>query len=228
MELSTLQTSLTTAATDLLLGVVALFFSYFLYQQSNVGRGRIWGTAFLLLALGAIVGGVKTGLVLDDTTVKVLQQPFFFSLSITVSLFVLGVLWDFQGGYLKEWQDRGLLAIGGAFYLITVLFSGVFLLFLAYAATAMLFAGVVYFMLYLRKEVKGALWVSVGIALTLVAFGVQASKAISFHLIWDFDHNGVFHLIQLLAVTLLYIGVQKGMRLEKECVVREMKLPSEV
>jgi hypothetical protein len=52
--------------------------------------------------------------------------------------------------------------------------------------------------------------ISVGIALTIVAAAVQAS-ALSVRLIVPFDHNGLFHLVQLIATAAFANGLRRGL-----------------
>jgi hypothetical protein len=46
-----------------------------------------------------------------------------------------------------------------------------------------------------------------GIALSIIAAVIQATGSIGFTLIWEFDHNGVFHLVQMPGIVLLAAGV---------------------
>ncbi len=50
-----------------------------------------------------------------------------------------------------------------------------------------------------------------GILLSLLAAAVQTRGTVAFTLIWPFDHNGVFHLIQLLGLVALLWGICSSM-----------------
>ena len=76
----------------------------------------------------------------------------------------------------------------------------------------MLVALVGYTWLACRGKLRGAWWMAAGILVTIVAAGVQASKGISFTLIWSFDHNGVYHLIQMVGMVLLAAGLGRALR----------------
>ncbi|MEH0158733.1 hypothetical protein V6R21_32155 [Limibacter armeniacum] len=209
MELIQTPTAQTTAATDLLLGLLSLFFSYSIYKMKakDKGKATIWAAAFLLLSIGALVGSVRAGFVLSDATKFALNQPFYLSLALTVALFVIGLFYDLTNGHITKTHVLSILGIGAFFYILTVIFSGMFFIFLGYAAVAMLLALFAYSVFAVSGKVKGASMVASGILLTLTAFAIQASKAISFHLIWDFDHNGTFHLVQILGTTCIFIGI---------------------
>jgi hypothetical protein len=52
--------------------------------------------------------------------------------------------------------------------------------------------------------------ISLGIGLSIVAAAVQAS-ALSVRLIVPFDHNGLFHLVQLTGIAALANGLRRGL-----------------
>ena len=100
------------------------------------------------------------------------------------------------------------LAVGALFYATTAAGGGSFGIFVAYEGAAMLAALVIYIRLAALGR-RGAGFVAVGIALTLAAAGVQASS-LSLTLVWPFDHNGLFHLVQLAALFVLAHGLWHG------------------
>jgi hypothetical protein len=53
----------------------------------------------------------------------------------------------------------------------------------------------------------GAGLVATALAVSLAAGAVQASGPFSIRLGWTFDHNGVYHLVQLVGVGLLIRGL---------------------
>ena len=77
----------------------------------------------------------------------------------------------------------------------------------------MLGAFVIYLYLGLTSRLRGAGIIAMAILLNLLAAAVQASN-VSFHLLFPFDHNGVFHLIQMVAIGTLAIGLSPGMQPE--------------
>ena len=58
-------------------------------------------------------------------------------------------------------------------------------------------------------RVPGAGSVAMGILVTLAAAAVQASRLIpSITLIWTFDHNGLFHILQMVGLVLIVLGLR--------------------
>ena len=104
-----------------------------------------------------------------------------------------------------------MLIIAIAFYAVTLIFPGTFLVFILYEAIAMTFALFTYGRLALRKRLNGAGLMTAGILISIIAAGFQASTGISIKLIWEFDHNGIFHLIQTVGVLFLIAGLRASM-----------------
>ena len=47
-----------------------------------------------------------------------------------------------------------------------------------------------------------------GVLVSIIAAVIQTKKSISLKLIWQFDHNGIYHLVQTVGLILLLIGLQ--------------------
>jgi len=97
------------------------------------------------------------------------------------------------------------------FFLLTQLIRGSFLVFVIYEAVAMLLALSIYAYLAVRHRRDGAALMAVAIVLNIVAAAIQASGSVSLTVIWPFDHNGVFHLVQMVAVVVLVLGLRRAL-----------------
>jgi hypothetical protein len=104
-----------------------------------------------------------------------------------------------------------LLGVGVLFFGVTVVLPGSFRVFILYEAVATVFALVVYLVLAARGQLPGAAVMAIGILISIVAAAVQASGAVSFKALWEFDHNGVFHLIQIAGVAVLTVGLRMAL-----------------
>lgn len=178
-------------------------------------KAKIWGWAFGLLAFAALTGAIAHGFQMSKELNYILWQPLNLALGLTVSLFVAGVIFDMTDGSLPKFILPLLITIGTLFYLITLFFPGSFLVFIFYEAIAMLFSLVVYIVLSFRHRLKGASQMATGILITMIAAAIQASEAVHFHLIWEFDHNGVFHIVQVPGLLILYVGLKMDQRESK-------------
>ncbi len=55
----------------------------------------------------------------------------------------------------------------------------------------------------------GASWMAFGILFSVIAAVIQSIQTLQIRLIWIIDHNGLFHLIQIIGITFLYAGISK-------------------
>jgi hypothetical protein len=211
MELIDIATEQTTAATDVLVAIIAAAFAVLLAKEggrSDRTKGRIWSAAFGLLAVASVLGAIAHGFQMSQRANELLWMPLNLVLGVTVALFVAGAVYDLRSFSLPRPLVPILLAVGVAFFVVTVLIPGSFLVFVIYEAIAMLFALVVYIVLAARKTLRGAAMMAAGVLVSIVAAAVQATGVVRFTLIWEFDHNGAFHLIQMVGLVLLLIGLR--------------------
>src|SRR6185503_21192715 len=131
-----------------------------------------------LFALASAIGGVAHGFKLPEAIYVALWQPVNLALGLAIALFVVGVLYDLWGDRAARRVMPVLLGAGLVFYGLTILFTGTFLVFVAYEAIAMLFALGGYAWLATRHRLAGAGWMAMGVLVTIIAAGVQASGAI--------------------------------------------------
>ncbi len=94
-----------------------------------------------------------------------------------------------------------MLATAALFYWATRRTNGNFLVFVIYSSGTTIFALAVHAMLA-RRGLPGAKGVAIGLGVSLAAGLFQASS-LSLSLIWQFDHNGLFHLAQLVGLGIL-------------------------
>jgi len=211
-------TEQTTAVTDVLLALVAASVCLLTLKAgaiNNAKKGKIWGWAFGLLAFAALTGAIAHGFQMSKELNYILWQPLNLALGLTVSLFVVGVILDLTTGSLPKYLLPLMISIGTLFYLVTLFFPGSFLVFILYEAVAMLFSLVVYIVLSTRHRLQGASLMAAGILITIIAAGIQASEAVHFQCIWEFDHNGIFHLVQIIGLLVLYAGLRLDLRDER-------------
>ena len=91
----------TTAATDIVLALVAfggiVFLRSLLSNSSELWKINIWSAAIGLIGLAAALGAVAHGLVLSQTFHRRIWLALNMALSLAVSLFVVGVVYDLCG-----------------------------------------------------------------------------------------------------------------------------------
>jgi hypothetical protein len=212
MTLTSSPTELTTAVTDLLLACVLSGCLWGLRGGSPRARFRaiLWRVVFGLTALSALLGAVAHGCVLAEGARWLLWQPLYLSLGTVVALFVVAAIHDGFGARAARWSVPPMLLTALGFWAWTALAGGDFLLFVLYEAVAMLFSLAVYVRGAAIGRPSGAATIALAIVLNLVAAAIQSSD-LSLTVVWPFDHNGLFHLAQIVAIGALFVGVRRSL-----------------
>jgi hypothetical protein len=154
-----------------------------------------------------MLGAVAHGLDLSPTIRAWLWRPLYLSLGLVVALFVIGAVYDFMGEKAARTALLPMLGLALGFFVITQVATGSFLVFVVYEALAMLAALGMYLSLALTRKLSGAGTIAAGILLNIAAAAVQAVDSIAITIVVPFDHNGVFHLVQIAALTVLTAGL---------------------
>jgi hypothetical protein len=208
-------TEQSTAITDILLALVALggilVLTLNITNSAELWKITIWSAAFGLIGLAAALGAAAHGLVISRTVHDRIWQLLNISLALAVSLFVAGVVYDLWGLTVCFKALPVMLAAGLGFFGVTLLYPGIFFVFIVYEGLALIFALSAYIYLALRGEPAGAAFMATGILISILAAGIQAKKSISLTVIWQFDHNGIYHILQMVGLLLLLIGLQKSL-----------------
>jgi len=199
----------TTALTDAGLALLVLAGMAWLGRNTPSSALRsTWFAALGAFGLAAILGAAAHGIAWSAGAQELLWQPLYLSLGVAVALFVAAAIGAAWGAPAARRTLPWLLAAAGAFYLLTRVTHGDFLVFVAYEAAGILFSLGVHARLA-RNGWDGAGWVAAGLALSLAAGAAQAVDTISLRLVWTFDHNGVYHLLQGAGLAVLLIGLRR-------------------
>ncbi len=205
-------TEKTTAITDIILAFIAFGgIGYLRWPPMNSGevwKINIWSAAIGLIGLAAALGAMAHGIVLSRIFHQRIWWALNMALSLAVSLFVVGVVYDLWGFEVSLTTLPLMLIAGLGFYLTTLIYPGIFFLFIVYEAGALAFALGAYIFLTIYKDLPGASWMAIGILVSIIAAGIQANKSTVLTFIWRFDHNGIYHLVQVVGLMLLLIGLR--------------------
>jgi hypothetical protein len=184
-----------TLATDYALGGVTAWLAVLLFKNAHQQNSRkFWALAFAALALGAFLGGTWHGF---------FNNAFLWKatvLSIGVASF--GMLAGSAVATLSGTARKTALGFAAAkfcVYFIWMLKHDDFIF--VVLDTGIAFAAVA--LLHLWK-LNG--WILAGVAVSVLAAIVQAS---GFALHRHFNHNDLYHVIQIAAMVLLYRGARR-------------------
>jgi len=199
-------TERTTAATDLILAVEFLLFAIFFIQSaSDNKRAASWSIPFLLLAGAFLIGAIAHGFQMPEKTNRVLW--LFLA---GCSAFGLAHLVSASAGeWNPAWYKKSVIGMSVAaiiFIGITVKFSSftVYVVFIVITMTLMSWINAHCFK---RSGNKKHVLIIFGAVLTVIASLLQLIKSIHFTIIWEFNYNGAFHLVQMLAGVFLGLGI---------------------
>jgi hypothetical protein len=213
MKFIDLPTEQTTAVTDVILAGLALGAAVHLlgFSHFNPWKAGVWAWAFGLLALAAVLGTVVHGVQMSLLIQVWLWRPLNLLLGLVIALFGVGVVYDLWGLAVSRQSLPVLLLVAIIFWSVTLTNPTNFTVFILYEAVAMLFALGAYGWLTATDGLVGAGWMMAGVLVTMVAAAVQAlwnGKERPIRLIWQFDQNGLYHLIQMVGVILLLAGLR--------------------
>jgi hypothetical protein len=212
MRLNDRPTERTTAATDVLLSLAAAAGIVRLQSVAPAVAWKLhlWSWLFALIALSSALGAVYHGLVLAERTRTWLWRILTVCLSMAISLLGVGVVLDAFGASAAGRVLPVLLLSGLLIYAVSRAFAGLFIVFIAYQALVLILALGVYAGLAVQAVLAGAGWMAAGAAVSLAAAAAQAARSLRVRLIWEFDHNGIFHLLQVGGVILFGMGASQG------------------
>lgn len=196
--------------TDYALAAACALFAYLLcFRRGPAARiPKRFALLFALLALASVLGGTVHGFFLEETSVgyRVLWPATL--LAIGGATFAAWL-----AGAAVVLPRRAARVVGIAAMAQFVTYGGVVLygvhdfgVAIANALPANVFLVVVYAMAYARRRVGRVLVGLAGILSTFIAAGVQQAE-FALHPVY-FNHNALYHLIQGLALFLIFHSVQ--------------------
>jgi len=199
----------TTAATDAGLALMSWGGAYWLHRHTPPSFLRAsWLVMFGTFGIAALLGSIAHGFPWSAAHLDLIWQPLYLSLGVAVAYFVVASVCANWGDSAARRARPLLILAAGLFYVLTRRTGGDFLVFVIYEGAGLLFALAVHAWLSHRGRV-GAGWVTAGLLVSLLAGVVQAIDTISLRLVWTFDHNGVYHLVQAVGLGLLLVGLRR-------------------
>jgi hypothetical protein len=178
----------TTVITDYALGAVSIFLSWRVMDAS-----RFWALAFFALGLGAFLGGTWHGFWQDDLLWK--------ATTLSVGGASFGMVAASADAVTTGKLRGGLIAFAGVklfAYAAWMLHHDDFVWVVADTASALFIVAILH-----AWRFNG--WILSGVAVSLLAGFAQAS---GFALHPRFNHNDLYHVLQIAAMFLFYRGVR--------------------
>ena len=204
----------TTAVTDAVLAIIAIASGGYIrwISKTNSWKTTLWFWLFVLLAFSAALGTIAHGLKMPSVYQSLLWDALYLTLGLLVGLFMVAVIHDIWGKMIARKALPIIIVMALGFFVATLVWPDNFSVFILYEASVMLFALGGYLWLASRSRLVGAWWMVFGIFVTVIAAYVQTRHGLSFTLIWPFNHNGVYHLLQMIGIVFLVAGLRKAER----------------
>ena len=212
MEFSPIQTEQTSAVTDLLLAFLAAYLILRLRSHASGRgiRGKVWTLAFLCIGAASLMGAIVHAFELGPAGERIGRMPVNLLIGLTVSCFAAGAVHDFLGEPAARRSVPLLLALGMVIPATVIVYPKAFTLMTVYGAIVLFSSLAAYLVLTARRSLVGTGLVALGILVSIVGTLIQATQAVHFTFVWEFDHNGTLHLIQLVGFLLLGEGLLRG------------------
>ncbi|MBU2648930.1 hypothetical protein KKI24_29760 [bacterium] len=213
MEFIGIATEQTTAVTDLVLALVSFIalLEMRLFIKTDRWKSWLWILIFGLLTAAAVLGTIVHGFKMSPSLNLFLWHPLNLALGLMVTFFIVAVVYEIWGDMIARKVLPLMIIVEACFFVVTVTWPDQFIIFIVYEALATIFALSGFLWLAITRKPAGAWFMVSGIFLTIVAAGIQASGPFRLTLIWEFDHNGVFHIIQIAAVYILVWGLRTSL-----------------
>lgn len=197
-----------TTITDYILAAQTAFLGFLLFhagQQLQQKSILLWGLAFTCIAVAATTGGTFHGFAgqISKKSSAILWRITVYSIIFSTVFMLSGSIFADVGPMLRHW----ILAIIAAHSFFFLLWLGgrtdyryavynyvpAMIVVLALQTSA----------LFQQSERERGLWMTAAILLSFAAAGIQQS---GFRTSKHFNHNDIYHIIQMVAMYLFYRG----------------------
>ncbi|MFQ5652313.1 MAG: hypothetical protein ACE5IY_20480 [bacterium] len=198
----------TTMVTDYLLAGLGIYFALRLWQTGKASghKGvKLWSLAFTTLALAALLGGTSHGfkLYLTEPANQLLWKATVATIGLANFFLLSGTIVATFAHPVRRW----LLVTAGvklALFVFWMAWHDEFIYVVLDYAPAMLAVAAMQIYAYVCRKAASAAWLIAGVLLSFVAAGVQVS---GFSLHPQFNHNDLYHVVQMGGLYLLFRGV---------------------
>jgi len=196
-----------TMATDYVMGGLALVLAVRLIRAGAIGRQTsvwVWGLAFVATASAAFFGGTYHGFIqmLPVGAARILWKITLMSTGIGSACLLAAVVLAGTTGWVQR-ALFALIAVKLAVYVVWMSTHDDFIFVIADYGSALVLILVLAWTSSAAGLGAAARWITAGVAVSVVAAAIQALKLAPHP---QFNHNDLFHVVQMGALCLLYRG----------------------
>jgi hypothetical protein len=191
-----------TAITDFILGLEVFVLALILIMGgASYPSFPYWIATLILLGIAAVLGGFAHGLAYRPLFILI-----YASLAALMVTLIIAALIDGFGPELASRLRWPVIGLALLFMLVAWRFPTHIQVYAIFEGIIMVGVCAAYIWLAFTHAVPGAGYIAAGIGTTLFA-AVLFLLNVEFTLIWTFNRNDVYHLIQMAAVVLFYWGL---------------------
>lgn len=228
MEITTIETELTSSITNIILVFSLIILIRLVYTKgdSEPLKRNVWIALLTLVALSATIGVFVHAFEISRDLNIMLYRPIYLFLGSAIALFVSGLVYDISGPSSKKKNTKltifVMLSIALCFFAFIIAFpDGGFFPFLIFQAISIIIAIFGYSYLAWKRAYPGSMFIVTALLIASASSVVQSMKSIRFTIIWNFDNNGAYHLLQIIAFNVIVHGIIKGFISHKESLVNK-------
>jgi hypothetical protein len=187
-----------TSITDFILCAESLFFGLWIISCAPKEQSLLWGSFFLFLTLGALLGGLYHGFSWADT--NFMQRFINLSLIVALTVFPLAIL-SLKLSPIPPWVYY--LTVFILLIAITALFNSTkFLHVILYEGGALLVSFCIVLYYFKSGDKEAASLLLAGLVLSVIGALIQSLK---FKLL-PFSHNDLFHIVQMFSLVFFFFA----------------------
>ena len=196
-----------TLVTDYALAILTLFFAWRLHERAEAQRARNgWALAFLALGAGAALGGTWHGFAMIEASLRfVLWKATVLCIGVAAAAMIYG-----SARAMAAPRPRRVLAAFAvaalALYAGWMLFHDAYVFVVVDTAVAMAIVAALHAFPPAAWRSPGSRWMVAAVGLSAIAAGVQASRLAPHP---HFNHNDLYHVLQMGAMALFYRGARE-------------------
>ena len=197
----------TTVITDLILALMGFVFGYHLlliYGERGFDFHFYWAWGFIVTGLGAFFGATSHGFGPHFTTLikNILWKGTMLFIGLSGWFFAMGTAIFILSPSVFD-LVRWILIVSIIVYMVYVFRDDRFIIAIRYYFPLMIFIMLEMLYQFSIGYSMGSAYVAVGVLVSLAGAGVKASE---FSIHEHFNHNDLFHVIQMMGMIFMYLG----------------------
>lgn len=191
----------TTMLTDFVMSLAAAWFAYRLFGRKRQAGSRHWAWAMAFTAAAAALAGIYHGFrdAWAPGTLAVLDYATTISLVVASYCVLVGTSKGYARRTGQMWLARLAFVLAGFFAVLGLFKPDFIYLIIDYGVSL----AVVLYLSVRRRRLPASSWLIAGVSVSIVGAMVQMARLAPAP--W-FNHNDLYHLIQILGLYLFYRG----------------------